>query len=153
MVVKCKHIGCIHNDILGNCKRKEISVSNHGCEHLKYVKVAAIDFDGTLCKSKFPMAGEPIQETVDKVKALRENGYELILWTCRRGESLEIALEWCKQHGLIFESINAPTPRQAASWGPNVGPKVFADIYIDDRAVNVNSFNLEDYLDPVGRER
>ena len=100
--------------------------------------VVAVDFDGTLCKSVFPDCGEPIIEVVNFVKEIKKKGAKIILWTCREGEVLSIALDWCKEYGLEFDYINENDPKRTELWGSDCR-KVGADLYLDDRAINVFS--------------
>ena len=95
--------------------------------------VVAVDFDGTLCKSVFPNCGEPIAEVINAVKEMKRTGATIILWTCREGRTLDIAVEWCRGQGLEFDYINENCPERIKSWG-NDCRKIGADIYIDDKA-------------------
>lgn len=45
-------------------------------------KSIAVDFDGT------------------------KKGIKLILWTCRNGQTLDAAVAFCKQYGLVFDSVS-----------------------------------------------
>ena len=94
--------------------------------------VIAVDFDGTLCEDAFPEIGAPNIYLIEALKSHQKNGDKLILWTCRCGEYLDNAVEWCKEQGLIFDAINKNVPDVVAKYGEG-GPKVFADLYIDDR--------------------
>lgn len=94
--------------------------------------IYAIDFDGTLCEDKFPEIGEPYLERIETVKTLHKSGIKIILWTSRNGDSLERAVEWCKQHGLVFDAINENLPELQAKWGGDTR-KVYCDYYIDDK--------------------
>lgn len=96
--------------------------------------VIAVDFDGTLCEDAFPEIGKPHETLINDLKRCRkEKGDKLILWTCRCGEYLDKAVEWCKEQGLIFDAVNENVPDVVAKYGEG-GPKVFADLYIDDRS-------------------
>lgn len=46
----------------------------------------AVDFDGTLCYSKWPDCGQPNQALITYLQEWRKNGNKLILWTCRAGK-------------------------------------------------------------------
>ena len=59
-------------------------------------KIIAVDFDGTLCRNKWPKIGEPNGELIRYLKEEKKQGARLILWTCREGKQLEEALEFCK---------------------------------------------------------
>ena len=47
----------------------------------------AVDFDGTLCYSKWPELGQPNQALIEYLQEWKRNGNKLILWTCRAGRS------------------------------------------------------------------
>jgi len=116
---------------------------------MKRRKVIAVDFDGTLCTHRFPEIGSigKIHNNVHNyIKAEKENGSIIILWTCREDSSerkyLTEAVEWCKQHDIPIDYVNeypmpgSPCPKFATR-------KVYADIYIDDKAMNISQFKSE----------
>lgn len=99
-------------------------------------KTYAIDFDGTLCESKYLEIGEPKQQVIDYVKQLKKSGCRLILWTCREDKLLDDAILWCHHRGIYFDSVNANLPSAIEEWG-TYPRKVAADFYIDDKAVGL----------------
>ena len=101
--------------------------------------IIAVDFDGTLCESRYPEMGQPNIPLIKGLKEKQEQGDKLILWTCRSGEYLENAVEWCKGHGLFFDSVNENLPEILELWG-NDSRKITADIYIDDKATQPMHF-------------
>ena len=109
--------------------------------------VIAVDFDGTLCEDAFPEIGKPHETLINDLKRCRkENSDKLILWTCRCGEYLDKAVKWCKEQGLIFDAVNENVPDIIAKYGDG-GPKVFADLYIDDRSIHPLALRMfNDYL-------
>lgn len=99
--------------------------------------VYAIDFDNTLAYTRFPEIVAPNKKMVAFAKALKAQGHKTILWTSRVGEELTAAVEWCRQQGVTFDSVNEPLPEQIKRWG-NDTRKIYADFYIDDKAINVS---------------
>lgn len=105
----------------------------------------AVDFDGTLCEFAFPKIGEQTpdkKELMDALIQMRKDGHKIILWT-NRGDNEEYpvlteAINWCKEKGLEFDAINQNIPGQKKLSGPS--PKVMADIYIDDLAINIKDW-------------
>ena len=93
--------------------------------------IIAVDFDGTLCKNCWPDIGEPNYELIDYLRDCHYSGAKLILWTCREGELLDKAMEWCEEMGLLFDAVNDNIPESIKKYGGNCR-KVSADIYIDD---------------------
>jgi len=100
----------------------------------KYV-IYAVDFDGTLCESVFPCIGSPNTYLINHLVKRRAQGNKLILWTCRCGERLWEAVEWCKQHGLEFDAINENLPETLEYFCGTESRKIHADVFIDDKAV------------------
>ena len=48
--------------------------------------VIAVDFDGTLCQTKFPKILKQTskqKKLLNDLKRLKKKGHKLILWTCR----------------------------------------------------------------------
>ena len=103
--------------------------------------VYAVDFDNTLAVTRFPEIMGPREKVVAAVKILKAQGHRIILWTSRDGENLEAAVEWCKGQGIIFDSVNEPLPEQVKRWG-NDTRKIYADAYIDDKAMTIGSLEL-----------
>jgi len=99
----------------------------------KVPKVWAVDFDGTLCDNRWPQIGDPHAEMIQILKLAQASGVQLILWTCREGDLLRQAVDWCAGQGLIFAAVNDNLPDRVASYEHNPR-KVGADLYIDDRA-------------------
>lgn len=97
--------------------------------------VAAIDFDGTLCEEAYPEIGAEKPMMLILVKTLQQLGVYTILWTCRSKERLEEAKKWCIERGLTFDKYNEHADCFLEKY-PNQSPKIYADIYIDDKAHN-----------------
>lgn len=96
--------------------------------------IVAVDFDGTLCTNKYPNIGDPNIYLINHLKEMKKSGTKLILWTCRVGDELEQAIEWCLDQGLTFDAVNQNLPEIVESFGGDPR-KVFANEYIDDRNV------------------
>ena len=101
--------------------------------NLKY-KTIAVDFDGTLVVDRHPEIGEPIFETINKLKEEQKKGAIIILWTCRCGEALEEALRFCIQHNIHLDYVNKNIPDVINTFGGDTR-KIFATEYWDDRSV------------------
>ena len=95
-----------------------------------------VDIDGTICSvdmglpsaERYP-AAVPIQERIDKVNKLYDEGHEICYWTARGATS-----------GIDFEAV---TREQLARWGCKfhelLMKKPHYDIYIDDKSFNVDA--------------
>lgn len=100
------------------------------------MKIIAVDFDGTLCESKWPEIGRANQPVINTLLQRQAEGDKLILWTCRFGQLLDAAVMWSLQHGLRFDAVNANLPERVAEYG-NDCRKISADEYWDDKSVIV----------------
>ena len=99
-------------------------------------KTIAVDFDGTLFTEDYPNIGKPKWGVINWCKKQKELGNILILWTCREGELLSKAVQACRNVGLEFDYINENAAHRLAMYG-NDCRKIGADIYLDDRAMNI----------------
>lgn len=97
--------------------------------------IYAVDFDGTLAESIFPGIGSPNMALINHLIKRRKQGNKIILWTCRCGERLQEAVEWCRQYGLEFDAVNENLPEMIERFGTD-SRKIHADCYIDDKAAN-----------------
>ena len=109
--------------------------------------IIAVDFDDTLFKYNPPPAGvrdysgrldsigEPIWKWINWAAFQRDQGHKLILWTCREGSALALAVEAAAMVGLHFDAVNANirTDDEHLYW-PDCR-KVKADIYLDDKGM------------------
>lgn len=100
--------------------------------------IIAVDFDGTLCENKWPEIGMPNEELIEYLKKRQANGEKLILWTSRNEEQTKDAVEWCKEHELVFDAVNDNLPEIVEAFGGNCR-KIFANEYIDDRNRSIGS--------------
>ena len=111
-------------------------------------RIVAVDFDGTIVEHKYPDIGKPLPYAIETLKALRENGIRVFLWSMRghpdlerfphldlhTGEfipkdTLQEAIDFCKERGLEFDGINE-SPEQFST-----SLKQYAHLYIDDTAL------------------
>lgn len=97
--------------------------------------IYAVDFDGTLSFGRFPGVGDPNENLFRFLKEEQQRGARLILNTCRTGDDLAVAVEYCRDHGLEFEFVNENLPELIELYGGDTR-KINADFYIDDKAVN-----------------
>lgn len=95
--------------------------------------ILAVDFDGTLCEDKFPEIGAPRLEVIKMVKEAQAHGCLLVLWTCRIGQLIDDAVDWCNAHGMTFDAVNDNVRENTDKYGSNPR-KVYADFYLDDRS-------------------
>ena len=99
----------------------------------------AVDFDKTLSFAPYPDVGNPNTPLIEYLIRCRENGDKVILWSCREGEYLNRAINFCKSQGLEFDAVNDNLPELVAIFKSNPR-KIAADIYIDDKAIQADVF-------------
>ena len=103
--------------------------------------VFGVDFDGTLSYGQWPGCGPANDGLINFLKRRKESGDKLILWTCREGDDLEMAVKWCQEQGICFDAINDNLPEIIEKYGCN-SRKISCDFYIDDKAVAGNIYKL-----------
>ena len=87
-------------------------------------QIIAVDFDGTLCEKKWPEIGEPNTKLIGYLIMVQKTiGAKIILWTCRVGEMLNKAVNWCSKHGLEFDAVNENLPHIIDRFGDQPGFK------------------------------
>jgi len=122
---------------------KQIYECGGAVDNPRYYDTIAIDFDGTLCEYDFPEIGEPKQHVIAFIKYHATRGTKIILHTCRengtRRALLDEAVHFCNTHEIPIYAVNEnPHSEYSSYFGIQpTGRKVFADLYIDDKAVNV----------------
>ena len=100
--------------------------------------ILAIDFDGTIRKAKraTDKGYELMPHCKEVLEKLYNEGFRLILWTCRSDEWTETVVKFLKREGILkyFEQINENVI-DIKWWNTR---KVYADRYIDD--LNLQGF-------------
>ncbi|HTO38375.1 MAG TPA: hypothetical protein VL021_08125 [Brumimicrobium sp.] len=115
-------------------------------------KIIAVDFDGTIVEHKYPAIGKEMLFAFSTLRALQSKGHRMILWTYRKGDKLQEAVDFCKENGFEFYAVNENYPGEIKEG--DFSRKLAADIFIDDR--NVGGFLGWDViwqtLHPEGKE-
>lgn len=92
----------------------------------------AVDFDGTIVTHAYPKIGKPIPFAIETLKKLQqEDHHQIILWSCREGQLLQEAVDYCAARGLEFYAVNSNFPEET----PDIcrARKLEAELFIDDR--------------------
>ena len=98
-------------------------------------KIYVFDIDGTICTNTngdYEKA-TPFQEIIDKINKLYSNGNTIKMMTARGSTT-----------GKDWTNL---TEKQLQDWGVNyheliMNKKPHADVFVDDKAINVSSFRL-----------
>lgn len=115
------------------------------------IDIIAIDFDGTITtKSAWPEIGDINPRVVRAIKNAQDQGVKFILWTNREDTNtkypgcLTKALDFCKEHGIVFDAVNENLPIVGEYLDMNTR-KITADYYIDDKSPGSIEWFLEEY--------
>ena len=96
--------------------------------------IIAVDFDGTIVEHEYPGIGKIKKGAKEALLAFKERGHHIIIYTCRKGKEEAGAREWLIKNGIPFDELNEPIE------GYDLGTrKIYADVYIDDRAVRFSN--------------
>ena len=110
--------------------------------------VFCVDFDHTLCDSNYPDCGDEIKPICDYIRYIAKSQYsEMILWTCRTGDTLIDAIKWCKEHGMWFDEVNRQGYFDEMQFTES--RKVFCNTLIDDTNYNFNIKDFEDFINKI----
>lgn len=100
-------------------------------------QIIAVDFDGTLNLSHYPLTDSPNKAVINALLARKRAGAKIILWTCRTGNELQAAVDACASWGIRFDAINDNIPETKAAFGGDNPRKITATEYWDDKAVRI----------------
>lgn len=97
--------------------------------------IVAIDFDGTIVEDHFPEIGNMKPGADEAINSLYNQGYTIIIWTCRTGINKARAVEWLAKKGIKWHYINESCKNNVLKYGGRDTRKVYADLYIDDKGL------------------
>jgi predicted mannosyl-3-phosphoglycerate phosphatase (HAD superfamily) len=97
--------------------------------------VICIDFDGTIVDHKYPEIGSLKKGAREVINELFQK-HEIVIFTCRSNsnsskDDLHKAKKFLEMNGILFDEIN----ENASDVTFGCWPKLYADIYIDDRSL------------------
>lgn len=113
---------------------------------MPYVPTIAVDFDNTLCDSKFPECGPPKPGAKEALEAFRAMGFRILIWTCRtchfhydvfggdpeqptlERPAVRLMIDWLNEQGIPYDEVDD------GSRG-----KPLSDFYCDDKAIRVDN--------------
>ena len=94
--------------------------------------ILSIDFDGTICTHTYPECGTLIDGAKEVINKLYDEGFGIIIWTCRMDKPAESAKQFLLDNGVKYHKFNEHMDYLIEHYGNNTR-KIFADIYIDDK--------------------
>jgi hypothetical protein len=94
--------------------------------------LVAVDLHGTIADKNEQHSGEydpsayDLQPgAVEALKELRDDGHEVVIWTCWATDE---ARKWLDANGVPYDYVNEEAPDHGS-------PKIDADLYLDDKAI------------------
>jgi hypothetical protein len=96
--------------------------------------VLAIDFDLTICMSDYPALGKMRPGAGSVIRTLYEEGFGIVINTCREGHALSDAMHWLKEKDIPYDYVNCNFPHLITKYGADCR-KISADMYIYDKGV------------------
>jgi hypothetical protein len=104
--------------------------------------IIAIDFDGTIVDNIYPEIGKLKPMAKEIINKLYNDGHYIIIWTCRNNSHIEYDLltdmkYFLEENDIKYHKINKNVDHIKSG----DTPKIYADIYIDDRSL----FYIDDW--------
>jgi hypothetical protein len=96
--------------------------------------VIAVDFDGTICTLSYPAIGRERKGAKEYINKLYDEGYAIVINTCRQGKAVEDAKTFLEIRGIKYDEINENIPSLIELYGCDTR-KISADVYIDDKCL------------------
>lgn len=111
---------------------QENSSYNRLCEEYKKYGslIVAVDFDDTVYD--FHKLGHSYEKVKQLVRDLKSINCFIIIWT--GNQNTEFVKDYLLEHNIPFDTINDESPISKKLLGENIPRKVYANVYIDDRA-------------------
>lgn len=97
--------------------------------------IIAIDFDGTIVEDRFPEIGNLKPGAREAINQLYEDGYTIIIWTCRTRLNKARAVEFLALQGIKWHYFNESSIANLRVYDWVDTRKVYADVYIDDKGL------------------
>ena len=134
-------------------------VKKSGRGYMLKHKSVALDFDGTMAfttPETYPYIESVNYKAIEVMKKYKKAGGRIVLFTCRTDVDLDIAIECLLEYGLEVDTVNEDLQETIDDWykiqpDSSISPKVFVDVYIDDRAFpacrdGLNWDDIEKYI-------
>lgn len=101
--------------------------------------ILAVDFDNTIVDTDESVLRQPVIKGLRKdakeiLQKLHDEGHYIIINTCRNGGTLQKAIDYLNENGVIYDIVNANHPDNVKKFKRD-NRKIFADFYIDDKNI------------------
>jgi hypothetical protein len=97
-------------------------------------RILAIDFDDTIVDSDYPTVIRLREGAKEYINKLYDDGFYIIIWTCRSKKHEQVAELYLLNHGIKFHKINQHHPQQLFLY-EHESRKIYADVYVDDKCL------------------
>lgn len=101
-------------------------------EEMDHCKVISVDFDLTISDSHWPNIGPPIKGAKKYINKLYDEGYGIVINSCRAGAAEGEAMKFMIDNKIKFDYFNCNVPWRIQGFGQDCR-KISADVYIDDK--------------------
>jgi len=98
--------------------------------------VIGIDFDGTIVYDAYPEIGEPIPGAIETINKWYNEGFWIVIHSCRAGEYEADMCRWIYENKLDVHRINNNLDWRIEKYGGDTR-KMSLDINIDDKNISM----------------
>lgn len=110
--------------------------------------ILAIDFDGTIAKTDYPLIIGLMPHAKEVINKLSEDGHIIIVNSCRANQPAEMMRRFLDDHGILYHHINENSPHRIQTYGSDTR-KISADLYIDDHNLGCTIINWLTVYDEI----
>ena len=100
--------------------------------------ILAVDFDGTICTVGYPEIGRERIDAKEIINKLYDEGYMIIINTCRtdvgKHKAATMAKDFLRIRGIKYHHFNVNAPHVLEMYECDTR-KISADVYIDDKCL------------------
>lgn len=114
----------------------------------EYKAIISVDFDGICCELAYPEIGCVREGASEYINKLYDEGYGIVINTCRSGEYEQAAIDFLKEHNIKYHYINENFPYLINLYGMDCR-KISADVYIDDKNLNWSNPSWKEKYDLI----
>ena len=101
--------------------------------------VIGIDFDGTIVYDAYPEIGEPIPGAIETINKWYNEGFWIVIHSCRAGEYEADMCRWIYENKLDVHRINNNLDWRIEKYGGDTR-KMSLDINIDDKNIGMQMY-------------
>jgi hypothetical protein len=98
--------------------------------------VIGIDFDGTIVFDAYPKIGDPIPGAIKTINKWFNDGFWIVIHSCRAGEYEDDMRDWLHNHGIMCHAVNRNLGWRIQKYGRDTR-KMSLDINIDDKNIGM----------------